>query len=286
MKFFRPLLVVLLVVCFIGTAHAGAPFNNLEGVGGCGFNPFAYPGGSKIKVPEKSKESSTKSVINEVSKYVGMPQAGVWYTVLPSVNVNWFATGVSDVIMDRLEISYGYEAIWQRHAATHNQHNIGTKFLVVPENFNNFQFMPALSIGAIYKNTDNVIPGSKHYGWDGYLVATKMITQLPRPVIISGGALITNAYVLGAFGYDDDSVVTGFANADLVLTDQIIVGGEFKQGAHFQMLKNANYWNIHAAWMVNKDLTLVTALMLAGDYRSRDRVGLGNGFTVSAQYAF
>ncbi|MFA6142634.1 MAG: DUF3034 family protein [Candidatus Omnitrophota bacterium] len=267
-------------------ANAGAPFNNLEGVGGVAYNPLAYLGGSKASDPEKTDWN--KSPIGEVVKYIGKPQFGTWYVNLSDVRVNWFAVGVSDTIADRLEVSYGFENINQKDAKTHNKNNIGAKLLVVPENFNDWKFVPAVSVGAIYKNTDNVISTSKtkHDGWDGYLVASKTITELPLPVIVSGGALLTNSYATGVFGYDKASKLTGFGNVDVVLPGNLVAGFEYKQGPEFDHFKNADYWDVHVAWLANKNLSLIAAYTYAGDYQSTKSVGLGNGFVISAQYAF
>ena len=285
MKYLTLVVLVIFSILSAAPAHAGAPFNNLEGAGGVAFNPLAYPGGSKAADPDKA--DIDKSPIGEVTKYIGKPQFGAWYVNLSDVNVNWFATGVSDVILDRLEVSYGFENVNQRDAKTHNKHNVGAKLLVLPENFNDWDFVPAISVGTIYKYTDNVASGASHDGWDGYVVATKLITQLPRPVLISGGALVTNSYATGVFGYDKkDSKVTGFANVDVVLTDHLIAGVEYKQGADFKSFKNADYWDAHLAYTATKNLTLIVAYVYAGDHKSSKEVGLGNGVVLSAQYAF
>ncbi len=285
MKYLTLAAAVVLTLFYADAAFAGAPFNNLEGVGGVAYNPLAYPAGSKASDPEKTDWG--KSPIGEITKYIGKPQFGTWYVNLSDVNVNWFAVGVSDTIADRLEISYGFENVNQKDAKSHNKNNIGAKLLVIPENFNNWEFVPAISIGGIYKHTDNVLGGkTRHDGWDGYVVASKTITQLPRPIIISGGALLTNSYATGVFGYDKQSVLTGFANVDLVLTDHIVAGFEYKQGPNFNNFKNADYWDVHAAWLVNKNLSLIAAYTYAGDKKSTKEVGLGNGFVLSAQYAF
>ena len=281
-------LAVLLVLAFgslTSKVFAGPPFNNLEGVGGVAYNPLAYLGGSKASDPDNA--DIDKSPIGAVTKYIGKPQFGTWYVNLSDVGVNWYSIGVSDTIADRLEVSYGFENINQKNAKSHNKNNIGTKLLILPENSFDWQFLPAVSIGAIYKHTDNVLGGkTRHDGWDGYLVASKTITQLPLPVIVSGGALITNSYATGVFGYDKQSVLTGFGNVDVVLPGNLVAGFEYKQGPEFNSFKNADYWDVHVAWLANKNLSLVAAYTYAGDYKSTKEVGLGNGLVLSAHYAF
>jgi hypothetical protein len=123
-------------------------------------------------------------------------------------------------------------------------------------------------------------------GEDWYAVATKTITQLPLPVIVSGGVLSTQEYVTGVLGFSNKRKFTGFANIDVVLPHGFVVGYEFKQGARFSNVQNANYWDAHLAWIPNKNLTLIAAYTVTGDYTGSTRQGLGNGFVLSAQYAF
>jgi hypothetical protein len=263
------LLVIVVVLSFTSITFAGAPFNNLEGVGGVAFNPLAYVAGGTGD-----------------NEYLQNPQFGSWYVNLNQVDVNLSAIGVSDTLFNRLELSYGFEAIGQQDAANHNKHNIGGKLLLLPENFKDINFLPAVSVGAIYKNTDHVVSGAKKEGWDFYLVATKLITQLPVPVLISGGLLETSSYVTGVFGYDSDLKATLFGNLDFVLGKYFIAGAEYKQGPKFDAFNNADYWDVHLAFTPNKNLTLIGAYVDAGDYKSTDKVGLGNGVVLSAQYAF
>jgi hypothetical protein len=285
MKYIALVLAVVLGFIAVSTAHAGAPFNNLEGVGGVAYNPLAYLAGSKSNDPDKA--GIDNSPIGEVTRYFGKPQFGVWYVNLSDVRVNWFATGVSDTILDRVEVSYGFENVNQVDAKSHNKQNIGAKLLVLPENFNDWKFLPAVSIGGIYKYTDNVLGGKTlHDGWDGYLVASKTITELPVPVIVSGGVLLTNSYATGVFGYDKQSRLTGIANVDVVLPGNLVAGFEYKQGPDFNSFKNADYWDVHLAWLANKNLSLIAAYTYAGDNKSTKETGLGNGFVISAQYAF
>ena len=103
---------------------------------------------------------------------------------------------------------------------------------------------------------------------------------------ISGGGLYTDSYATGVFGYDKRFKPTLFGNIEVVLTDHIVAGFEYKQGPYFNNFKNADYWDFHAAWLVNKDLSLIAAYTYAGDNKSTKNVGLGNGVALSVQYSF
>ena len=269
--------LLLTVVFLIPDVSAGAPFNNLEGVGGVAFNPLAY-------LADSSDEGTHLKIGN--TDIIGKPRFGAWYVSLDKVNVDWTTIGVADTFFKKLELSYGYETINQDNTAAKHKNNLGTKLLLLPENSFGTKFLPAVSVGTIFKHTSNVGTGVDASGQDYYLVATKLVTQLPRPVLLSGGVLSTQGKTTGVFGYDKDRRETGFANIDVILPWNLIAGFEYKQGARYSDWKDANYWDTHLAWTPNKNLTLILAYVDAGDYKSSEKVGLGNGAVLSAQYAF
>ncbi len=259
-------------------ASAGVPLNNLQGVGGVAFNPLAYPAGQNA---EEGKDQEG------LGKWLSKPQLGAWYVNLGDVNVDWVAGGIAETIGKRLELSYGYETIAIDGGDNIHKNNIGAKFLVLPENFGDTKFVPALSIGGIWKTTDSAVGDDfSKSGWDAYVVATKLVTELPRPVLLSGGLLYTDELVTGVFGHDSDHDLTWFGNVDVLPFSFLAVGLEYKQGAEFGDFKNASYWDAHVAWFVNKNLTLVAAYVNAGDENSTSKVGLGDGVVVSLHYAF
>ncbi len=272
-------LAVLVVFTFLyaDAVLADAPFNNLEGVGGIAFNPLAYPADSS------GDDSHLKIGTTEV---VGKPRIGTWYINLGDVDVDWTTIGIADTFFKRLEVSYGYETINQQNATAKHKNNIGTKLLLLPENSFNTKFLPAVSVGGIFKHTSNVGAGVDANSQDYYLVATKLVTQLPRPVLLSGGVLSTQGRATGVFGYDHNREATGLGNIDVILPWDLIAGFEYKQGAHYNDWKDADYWDAHVAWTPNRNLTLILAYVDAGDHTSTSEVGLGNGVVLSGQYAF
>jgi hypothetical protein len=269
--------LVLTVVFSVKGVFAGAPFTNLEGVGGVAFNPLAYLADSS------GKNSHFKAGDIDV---LGKARFGGWYVNLGDAKVDWTAIGIADTFFKRLEVSYGYETVNPENSVAIHKTNIGAKVLLLPENSFDTKFIPAISAGGIFKNTSNVAAGVDDNGQDFYLVATKLITQLPRPVLISGGILSTKGKVTGVFGYDKDSKVTPFGNIDIILPANLILGFEYKKGAEYSDWKDADYWNAHLAWTPNSNLTLILAHVNAGDRKSTTKVGLGTGVVLSAQYAF
>ena len=254
-------------------AQGGVPLNNLEGVGGVAFNPLAYPAG-------QNKGS------NDWEQVVSKPQLGSWYVRLNESDIDWNAIGGAVSLFNRLELSYGYEAVAIGGVANIHKNNVGAKLNLVPENAGGSAFVPAISVGTVWKETSKVlVPGADDSAFDFYAVATKLITQTPLPVLLSGGVLSSKEYITGVAGFDGDSKLTGFANAEVILPLGLALGAEFKQGEKYDAFKNANYWDASLAWLATKNLTLVAAYVDAGKNETSP-YGLGGGAVLSAQYAF
>ncbi len=271
---------MLLVVSLLFSAKnifAGPPLINLEGAGGIALNPLAY-------LADSDGENSHLK-IGETG-VLGKPRFGIWYISLSEVNVDWTAAGFADTFFKRLEVSYGYETINQENTTAKHKNNVGAKLLLLAENSFNNELLPAISIGSIWKHTSNLGDGVDDTDVDHYIVATKLINVFSRQVLFSGGLLSTKGKATGVFGFAKEREVTGFGNIEVVLPKNLIIGYEYKQGAHYSDWKDANYWNAHVAWTPNKELTLVLAYVNAGNQNSTSRVGLGDGVVLSAQYAF
>jgi hypothetical protein len=272
--------VALAAVLFTGSAQADAPFVNLEGVGGVGFNPLAYPAAS---APKKGEEGLKIGPI-DISK----PRIGAWYVNLNDTDIDWFTVGIANTFAKRLELSYGYESV-AIGGVGHNTHksNLGAKALLLEENSFGTKYVPAISVGTIYKTTTfNPGANASKEGFDFYLVATKLITELPKPVLLSAGVLSTKGQVNGIIGFNDKRTEIFFANIDVIPFEKIIVGFEFKQGPKYNNYKDSDYWNVHAAYLVNSNLSLIAAYTNAGDRNSKTRNGLSDGPVLSMQYSF
>ena len=257
-------------------AGAGVPFNNLEGAGGAAFNPLAYPAGQNADAKDPAP----------LADVVSKPQFGAWYVSLSDVNVDWTAIGTAFTVAERLELSYGYEVI-APPAKNIRKDDVGAKLLLVREGAGGQGWVPAVSVGTIWKNTSGVAADLDGQGLDYYAVASKLIAQsLGVPVLLSGGVRNTHGRVTGVFGYDHDGDTTLFGNVDVIPLPKLALGVEYEQGADFGKFKNADYWDAHAAFLASANLTLIGAYVNAGDSGSSSKVGLGDGLVLSAQYAF
>ncbi len=274
-------------VAAIGTAYGGVPLNNLQGAGGIAFNPLAFTAGQ----PWDGGES------NELNQVVSKPQVGGWYVNLNEKDINWWAAGAAFTIANRLEVSAGYEFINAHKYGDKsiNKYNLGAKLRLLDENAFDASWVPAIAVGGIYKYTDSRTVdalGLDDDGFDAYVVASKLITQTPVPVLLSAGLLYTDEVVNGVVGHNDYDVVA-FGNIDILPAENVAIGVEYKQGARVgDGIRNHDYWDGHVAWFVNNNLTLVAAFAETGDpdkfYRkgSTKNLGVGSGLVLSVQYQF
>jgi len=281
--------VIAAVVMVVATsAEAGPPLTNAEGVGGCALNPFAY-----IANPLKDGDAGLFG-----QGIVSKPQLGIWNVRLTDSAINWFTVGGNISFFNRLEVGYSHEFVdIEGMAETVDKNNISAKLNIIKEKDFGIDLMPAISIGAIWKNTDadDNIPVDDTSGFDYYLVATKMIPGLPVPVILNAGILNTKGYVRGVLGFGDDSDWSFFGNIETILFKKFIVGYEYEQEAEvgnvFKGEKNAEHtthsmWEVHVAYMHDEHLMLVGSYAYTGDSKSSRQAAFDEAYVISLQYAF
>lgn len=280
----------LIAAALIGTTFttfAGVPLNNLQGTGGIAFNPLAYTAGRTWE------EGGT----NTLDKIVSKPQVGSWYANLTDADIHWFALGTAVTILERVEISGGYGGINAHKYGDRsiNTYNVGAKFRFLDENAFDTAWVPALAVGGVYKYTDSKTIdalGLDHDGFDGYIVASKLVKETPIPVLLSVGGLLSDEVVNGVVGHNDYGAAV-FGNIDIIPVKEVAIGFEYKQGVDVgDGITNHDYYDAHVAWFVTDALTLVGAYAYTGDkdkfYRkgSTKDLGVGGGFVLSVQYQF
>ena len=280
----------LIAAALIGTTFttfAGVPLNNLQGTGGIAFNPLAYTAGRTWE------EGGT----NTLDKIVSKPQVGSWYVNLTDADIHWFALGTAVTVLERVELSGGYAGINAHKYGDRsiNTYNVGAKFRFLDENAFDTAWVPALSVGGVYKYTDSKTVdalGLDHDGFDGYIVASKLVKETPIPVLLSVGGLLSDEVVNGVVGHNNYGAAV-FGNIDIIPVKEVAIGFEYKQGVDVgDGITNHDYYDAHVAWFVTDALTLVGAYAYTGDkdkfYRkgSTKDLGVGGGFVLSVQYQF
>ena len=277
----------LFVLGDASSALAGPPLTNVEGVGGVALNPLAYVA-NPIGKDETGMFGST---------VVSKPNIGAWHISLPSSDIDWDAAGFNISFFNRIEIGYSHE--WVRVDLvddTVDKDNFSAKVNLLPENSFDMPYLPAISVGVIYKNTNfhtfvdaNLLDDDS--GEDYYVVATKTLTNLPIPVILNAGVLSTKGYVRGVLGFGEDRDEAFFCNIETIPIANVIVGWEYVEGTYVDTdpdFSTHSMWEAHVAWMIN-DLTLVASYAYTGEenvYSSPVPSAFGDGWVVSAQYAF
>ena len=288
--------VASLAVASGASLFGGVPLNNLQGTGGIAFNPLAYTAGRPWS-GEDGGDTTNAVAQSAIDGIVSRPQVGGWYVNLTDAEINWFSIGAAVTFFDRLEISGAYESINAHKYGDNaiNKYNFGAKLRLLDENAFDTSWVPALAVGGVYKYTDSDTVdalGLRHDGVDGYVVASKLITQTPIPVLLSVGGLVSDEVVNGVVGHNKYGGAV-FANIDLIPVEQVAIGFEYKQGVRVgDGITNHDYFDGHVAWFVTDSLTLVGAYAYTGDkdrfYRDgkTDRLGVGGGFVLSVQYQF
>ncbi len=266
---------VFMLAAVASSASAGCPATNVEGVGGCGLNPFAY-----LANPGKGKA-------------VGMPQVAIWNIGLTEAHLNWTSGAVNITLFDRVELGYSHEFVDIQNSHNVDKDNLSMKVNLIPENFQNMNFMPAISAGLIWKNTD--WPGLRHTGGlDYYVVATKMIKATPVPIILNAGLLSTKGYIRGVAGFGEDRDTAFFCNIESILFNKFMVGWEYEQDTDVgKVMRNSDVnkgtspmWTAHVAYMYDANLMFVAGFAYTGDRNSSTLTGHGSGYLFSMQYAF
>ena len=280
--------ITVAAVLWTSSLLAGVPLNNLQGTGGIAFNPLAYTAG----LPWGSEEN--KSSLDGI---VTRPQVGAWYVNLGDAGINWWAGSAAATFADRLEFSYGYGFINAHKYGDDSisTHNVGAKLRFLDENAFDTAWVPALAVGTVWKYTDSATVdalGLDDNGFDAYVVASKLITQTPVPLLVSAGLLLSDEVVNGVVGHNEYDVVA-FGNLDVLPAENVAIGVEYKQGVDAgDGIRNHDYYDAHVAWFVTKQLTLVAAFAETGDkdkfYRngSAKNLGVGSGAVLAVQYQF
>ena len=268
-------LCLLISVFWVSEVWAGPPLTTPEGLGGVALNPLAY-----VANPMKDK--------GLVKGAIGYPQVGVWKINFyenkpgPIGRIDWTAMGATLSFFNRLEIGYARENVDIDNIQNVSVDTWALKFNILPEGAGGNQWLPAFSVGAIYKDTN--FSGAKDQDdLDYYLVATKKWPS--KPVIFNAGLRFTKQIVRGILGFGDDRDTVFFGNIE-ILWRKFIIGWEFQDAVDAGAgAKTHSMWEAHIAYMPNARVTLVGSLGYVGDKKESGN-SFGRAFVLSFQYVF
>lgn len=237
---------------------------------------------------------------------VGRPSVGFAYVDIGH-GKNLEAVTITETPWKRLELGYGYnhlnlgdfqEATFKATGASISsaveQHNFNARLNLLAENEFDQKWIPAVTFGTHYKYNDtfkdlnNQLGGGlksltglkSEDGVDFTLYASKLITQLPRPVLVELGGRATRGAHLGLLGYADDYSFLFEGNVVVFVTDNIILAAEYKQkpndyksvGSLIQ--PEDDWWTIDVGYIVNKHLTLAAGYGHFGRVLNHDANGV------------
>ena len=254
------------------------PLHTIEGVGGIVLTPTAYlvnpgPPGTVFGKP---------AVATQFAMIGGkdLEVASVTWTLYRRLELGYAFSrlGLDDFHHD-VRVATGVDI------GTHDVflHNFNARLNVIEENQWDTNWMPAVTIGAHYKYNNDIndmdarLGGAltglgldDNDGVDFTLTGTKLITSLPRPVLVSAGLRASRAAQLGFVGFTDDYSLTFEGSALVLVTDNLAVGAEYRQkpddlGRIPGLIGGEDsWWDVHAAYIINDHMNLYATVGKAG----------------------
>jgi hypothetical protein len=121
---------------------------------------------------------------------------------------------------------------------------------------------------------------SRQQGVDYTLYASKLFTQLPRPVLLELGGRATEGVWEGLGGFTDSYRVVFEGNVVVFVTGNFALAAEYKEqprdykaiGSLVQ--KEGDWWTLDAAYVVNKHLTLAAGYGHFGNVLNNEANGV------------
>ncbi len=253
------------------------PLHTIEGVGGLVLTPTAY-------------------LVNPgpPGTIIGKPALATHFAMIGDKDFE--AATITWTFFRRLELGYAFNRLgldaFPADVRTATGVDIGTdeillhhfnaRLNIIEENQWDKKWMPAVTLGAHYKYNDDIHDIDRRLGGvlkgldlddddgiDFTLTGSKMLTFLPRPVLVSAGARASRAAQLGLMGFTDEYLVTFEGNALVLLTDRLAVGAEYRQkrealGEIPGLIGDEDSaWDVHAAYIINDQMNVYAVV---GDF--------------------
>ncbi|SFM44750.1 DUF3034 family protein [Thermodesulforhabdus norvegica] len=268
--------------CLVVQADAAPPLplHNVEGFGGVAITGTAY----LVNPPEDDRP-------------IGMPAVGGGFVYTPKGRTFGFSTFTVN-LFNRLELGYAFNVLNLHDLpldvaeATGIEiandrvflHNLNARFNLIPENGFNLSWMPALTAGIHYKKVeklsdiDETLGGAltdagieDTDGIDFTLYASKMLTFLPRPVLLNLGLRNSEAAHIGLLGFTGDREFLLEGSVIVFVTDRFLVGAEYRQKPNnYRPIPGLvepedDWWSVVAAFIVNDRLTISGGIFNFGE---------------------
>ncbi len=277
---------------------APLPLHEIEGTGGILVTQSAY-----IVNPPRNGEPVGRPAIGSGFVSLGHGQVLVPATLTWSpfdrlelgYGLDFFSFGdFTSAVRNATGISLSQTAVWLS--------NFNARFQLLKENEFNQKWLPALTFGVDYKVNAGIsqvnkelngtlttlgIPGNQ--GVDFTLYASKLLTFLPRPVLINAGGRATRGQELGLLGFSNNYSFLFEGNVAIFLTDWLILAGEYRQQPNDYtaipglVSKSGDWWTVDLAWVVSKNFTIAGGYGYFGNVLNHNANGVW-GFTLKYEF--
>lgn len=282
---FKRIILASSLLIFSTTAYAEdnrppLPLHGVEGSGGIAITYSAY-----------LVNSATDNDL------FGLPSVGGGVLGTTDGRFMGFAT-FTETIGDRLELGYGLNALSLNELPdlvasstgldieddTVFLHNFNARLALLKEGQFDQSWLPAVTLGAHYKYNDTVedidtdlagtltsIGIEDNDGIDYTLYASKMLTFLPKPLLVNAGVRNSNAAHAGLLGFTDDREFLFEGNVVLFLADNFALGAEYRQKPDgYKQIDGLvaaedDWWSVVAAYVVNDSMTVSGGYFNLGD---------------------
>ncbi|MFN7928604.1 MAG: DUF3034 family protein [Blastocatellia bacterium] len=220
-----PSILVPVILILLFSACALGQGLNWEGQTGAFITPFAY-----------TSPSSADGI--------GHPNVSFHYLNTGSVIGNNFQGSITVGALGRTEFGYTRSFVSAGNTTLsplfkNGFNTVHGKVNFIPENVKKTKWVPGVSVGFVARTqvqrVGGAIKAKDTTNGDIYLVATKVITQIPNlPILLNVGVKATNASIFGLAGNASAWQGRAFGAAAFVLKgpskkSQVIVGSEFAQ---------------------------------------------------------
>jgi hypothetical protein len=181
-------------------------------------------------------------------------------------------------------------------------YNFNGRVQILKEGEFDQKWLPAITAGAHFKYNDTraeldkalggalTAIGVKHDdGVDFTLYGSKMLTFLPRPVLVELGGRATEAAHIGLLGFTSDYSFVFEGNVVVFVTDSIALAAEYRQKPNDytrigEVIKpEDDWWTIDAAYVVNSHLTLAAGYGHFGGILNHEANGV---WGITTKYEF
>ncbi|MEI7732847.1 MAG: DUF3034 family protein [Verrucomicrobiota bacterium] len=264
------------------------PLHQIEGNGGIFSTLSAY-----LVNPPRNNEPIGRPSVGFAHVQIGHGTALEAFTLTESPH-------------ERVELGFGYDylGLGDLPQAVQNAtglsidksvslYNANARFQLLKENDFDTKWLPAVTFGAHYKNNQGIntinnqllgtLKGLGIRGNDGVdftLYASKLITALPRPVLLNVGGRATEGAHLGLLGFTSGYNFVAEGSVVVFITDSLALAAEYKQKPNaYKSLspligKESDWITLDVAYVVNKHFTIAAGYGRFGDVLNHQANGV------------